>query len=138
MREGIDPYETSLLEYAAYRSRSHSFTSTGLAAQRFFNLVVRGEPERLQAAAVMTDYLTTLGIKPVAGRVFGPEEDRPGGPAVAAISYDLWQRLFGGDPSIIGRSLNFEDGAYTVVGVFPREFNMPFAADIWVPLQINM
>jgi putative ABC transport system permease protein len=138
MRAGVDPYETSLLEYAAYRERSHSFTSIGLGAQRSFNFVVRGEPEQLRGAAVMADYLNTLGIKPVAGRSFRPEEDRPGGPTVAAISYDLWQRLFGGDPAIIGRQLNFEDASYTVVGVFPRGFNMPFAADIWVPLQINI
>jgi len=107
MRAGVDPYETSLLEYAAYRERSHSFTSIGLGAQRSFNFVVRGEPEQLRGAAVMADYLNTLGIKPVAGRSFRPEEDRPGGPTVAAISYDLWQRLFGGDPAIIGRQLNF-------------------------------
>src|SRR6266705_1504343 len=138
MRAGVDPYETSLLEYAAYRERSHSFTSISLGAQRSFNFVVRGEPEQLRAAAVMADYLNTLGIKPLAGRSFRPEEDRPGGPTVAAISYDLWQRLFGGEPAIIGRQLNFEDASYTVVGVFPRGFNMPFAADIWVPLQINI
>ena len=138
MREGVDPYETSLLEYLAYRERSQSFTTSGLGNQRFFNLVVRGEPERLRGAAVMAEYLSTLGVKTVLGRVFRPEEDRPSGPAVATISYDLWQRLFGGDHGIIGQQLNFEDGSYTIIGILPPGFNMPFAADIWVPLQVDI
>jgi putative ABC transport system permease protein len=138
MRDGLDPYTTSLLEYAAYRERSYSFTSTGVGSQRLLNLLNRGEPQRLYGAAVMADYLTTLGVKAAAGRLFRPEEDRPEGPAVAAISYELWQRLFGADPNMIGQTLTFEDGAYTVVGILPPGFNMPFAADVWIPLQINI
>jgi putative ABC transport system permease protein len=138
MREGVDPYLTSLLEYAAYRERSQSFANSGVGSQRFFNLVVLGEPQRLRGAAVTADYLGTLGVKTVSGRLFRPEEDRPGGSSVAAISYELWQRLFGGDPGIIGRPVNFEEGTYTVIGILDPGFNMPFAADIWIPLQVNI
>src|SRR2546430_972721 len=66
MREGIEPYTTSLLEYAAYRERSHSFTSSGIGSQRFFNLVARGEPQHLRGAAVTADYFSTLGVKTTA------------------------------------------------------------------------
>ncbi len=138
MRDGVDPYTTSLLEYAAYREGSHSFTSTGIGSQRLFNLLERGEPQRLRGAAVSTEYLATLGVKTAAGRLFRPEEDRPDGAPVAAISYELWQREFGADPGIIGRALKFEDGTYTVVGILAPGFNMPFAADVWVPLQVNI
>ena len=138
MREGIDPYLTSLLEYAAYRERSQSFANSGVGSQHFFNLVVLGEPQRLCGAAVTADYLGTLGVRPVAGRLFRPEEGRPGGSLVAIISYELWRHLFGGDPGIIGRPLNFEEGTYTVIGILAPGFNMPFAADIWVPLQVNI
>jgi putative ABC transport system permease protein len=138
MRESIDPYTTSLLEYAAYRERSQSFTNCGVGSQRFFNLIGRGEPQRLRGAAVNAGYFGTLGVKTAAGRLFRQEEDRPDGPPVATISYELWQRMFGGDAGVIGRSLNFEEGPYTIIGVLAPGFNMPFAADIWVPLQLNV
>jgi putative ABC transport system permease protein len=138
MRDGIDPYTTSLLEYIAYRDRSHSFSSSGIGTQRLFNLVQSGEPRQLRGAAVTADYLVTLGVKPVAGRLFPPEEDRPDAAPVAVISYELWQRLFGADQTIIGRTVQFEDGAYTIVAILPAGFNMPFAADVWVPLQLNI
>src|SRR5205823_13478438 len=64
LREGFDSLGSSFLEYAAYRDRSHSFVSSGMATQRSFNLIGRGEPERVRGAAVMTDYLMTLGVQP--------------------------------------------------------------------------
>ena len=70
LREGFDPFGSALLEYAAYRDRSHCFTSSGLANARSFNLTNQNEPERLRGAAVMADYLTTLGVKPIRGRAF--------------------------------------------------------------------
>src|SRR5438093_1412800 len=81
--------------------RSHSFTSSGIASQRLFNLMGSGEPRPVRGAAVTADYFTTLGVKAVAGRLFRPEEDRPNGGPVAAISYELWKQLFGADPTII-------------------------------------
>jgi putative ABC transport system permease protein len=138
MREGRDPYLTSALEYNAYREQSRSFTVSGIATPRSFNFVGGGEPERLPGAAVTVDYLTTLGVKLFAGRTFLEQEDRPGGPTVALISYELWQRRFGGDPKLVGQSLTLDEGSYTVVGIFPPGFNMPFAADVWVPLQSDI
>src|SRR5437016_12974787 len=92
LREGFDPFGSSFLEYAAYRDRSHSFASSGVATQRSFNLIGQGEPEHVRGATVMADYLTTLGVKPVLGRIFSAQADHPGGPPVALISYALWQK----------------------------------------------
>jgi putative ABC transport system permease protein len=138
MREGRDPYLTSALEYNAYQEQSRSFTVSGIAAPQSFSFAAGGEPERLPGAAVTVDYLTTLGVKLFAGRSFLEEEDRPGGPTVALISYELWQRRFGGDPKLVGQSLTLDDRSYTVIGILPPGFNMPFAADVWVPLQSNI
>ena len=138
MREGRDPYLTSAVEYNAYHEQSRSFTVSGIAAPRSFNFAAGGEPERLPGAAVTVDYLTTLGVKLFAGRSFLEEEDRPGGPTVALISYELWQRRFGGDPKLVRQPLTLDDRSYTVIGIFPPGFNMPFAADVWVPLQSNI
>jgi putative ABC transport system permease protein len=138
MRDGIDPYETSPLEYIAYRERSHSFSSSGIGSPSFFTLNVLGEPQRVRGAMVTAAYLSTLGVKPAIGRLLRAEEDRPGGSTVALISYEFWQRLFAGNPAVIGQQLKLEEGDYTIVGVLPRGFNMPFAAEVWVPLQLDI
>lgn len=138
LREGFDPFGSSLLEYAAYRDRSHSFANSAVAVERSFNLIGRGEPERVRGAAIMADYLTTLGTKPVRGRPFAAEEDRPGGQSVALIGYALWQKKFGGSSGVIGQSVNLDGRSYNIVGVMPPGFDLPGASDIWVPLQIKI
>src|SRR6266487_1147622 len=138
LREGFDPFGCSFLEYEAYRDRSHVFSSSGVATQRSFNLIGQREPERIRGAKVMADYLTTLGIKPVLGRVFSADEDRPGGPPVALISYAFWQNHFAGSPGAIGQSLNLDGKTYTLIGVMAAGFDLPGAAEIWLPLQTNI
>ncbi|HEY2626370.1 MAG TPA: ABC transporter permease [Candidatus Udaeobacter sp.] len=138
LREGFDPFGSSLLEFEAYRQRNHSFASVGAAMLRSFNLTGRGEPERIRGASVMADYLTTLGVKPVLGRGFTLEEDQPGGPGVALIGYGFWQKHFGGNTSVIGEKLNLEGRSRTVVGVMPPGFDLPEAAEIWLPLQTKI
>jgi len=138
LREGFDPFWTTLLEYAAYRERSRSFASSGVGIQQSFNLIGRNEPERVQGAAVMADYLHTLGVKPLLGRSFTAEEDQPGGPAVALLGYGLWQRRFGGEPDVIGQPLDLEGRSHTVIGIMPPGFDLPVGAEIWAPRQVNL
>jgi len=138
LREGFDPFGTSLLEYSAYRAQSQSFTDIGIGLRRFFNVIERGSPERVPGAEVTSDYLNTLAVSPLFGHGFTSEEDRPGGPAVALISYDLWQRRFGGDPNVIGQTLNLEGRPRTITGVMPLGFDIPAASDIWVPMQTSI
>jgi len=138
LREGFDPFACSFLEYAAYRDGTHLFSSSGVATQRSFNLIGQGEPERVRGATVMADYLSTLGTKPVLGRVFSADEDRPGGPPVALIGYTFWQKHFAGSAGAIGQPLNLDGRTYTVLGVMPAGFDLPAAAEIWLPLQTNI
>jgi len=138
LREGFDPFGTSLLEYTAYQERSHLFAGWGLAADRSFNLIQQGEPERVQGAAILPDYLSTLGVQPVLGRSFTPEENNPGGAAVALMGYGLWKRRFGSDPHVVGRSLNLDGRNTTVIGILPPTFDLPDAAEIWIPLQTSL
>ena len=135
LREGIDPYGTSLLEYQAFRDRSRSYESMGIALRQSFNLIERGQPEQVQGATVQLAFLDTLGVSPVIGRAFSAEEDRPGGPAVALLGFGLWKRRFGGDPSVIGRSLNLAGRSTTVIGVLPPAFDLPNQTEIWLPYQ---
>jgi putative ABC transport system permease protein len=96
-----------------------------------------GEPERLLGAAVNADYFPLLRVKPVLGRVFTRDEDKPGAPQVIVLSYGLWQRRFGGDPNIIGREVNI-GGKTTVVGVLPAGFEYPISEEqqqaFWEPI----
>jgi len=138
LREGFDPFGSPFIEYAAYRDRAHCFASVGVATVRSFNLTGRGEPERVQGATVMANYLSTLGTKPVLGRTFSADDDRPGGPLVALISYGFWQKHFGGNASVLAQSINLDGRSYDVIGVMPAGFDLPGIADVWIPLQLDI
>jgi predicted permease len=95
----------------------------------------RGEPEYVNGRNISADLFSTLGISPVHGRAFSPDEDQPGAAPVAMISYGLWQRNFGGEPSAIGEPLVYEGKPYTVVGIAPPGFQLDGEADVFTPLQ---
>ena len=82
-------------------------------------------PQRLSCANVEQNFLTTLGISPILGRNFLPEEDRPNGPKVALISYGLWVSQYGRDPNVVNRLINVDIHQVRVVGVLPKDFEMP-------------
>ena len=95
-----------------------------------------GDPERILGAAVNADYFPLLRVKPVLGRVFTHDDDKPGAPDVIVLSYGLWQRRFGGDPNIIGREINL-GGKTTVIGIMPAGFQYPITddpQDFWEPI----
>jgi putative ABC transport system permease protein len=102
------------------------------------NLTGGGEPERLRGAAVSSAYFDILGVEAATGRTFAADEDRPGGPPVALLGHGLWERRFGRDPSIVGRSVLLDRVATTVVGVMPPSFRSPVVeAEIWSPIRIS-
>jgi putative ABC transport system permease protein len=104
-----------------------------------------GEPERVEVSPVTANFLPLLGVEPLYGRHFTPEEEAIGGPRVVILSYRLWQRRYGGDPSIVGRSIRLDGVDQTVVGIMPRDFRLWLPAEaflitdaqIWKPLQYN-
>ncbi len=97
------------------------------------------KPARLSCAHVEANFLPTLGLSPVLGRNFTPEEDRPNAPKVALISYQLWQGHFGGDPNILNKLVSLDDKPARVVGVLPKAFEMPTLepADFVVPQALD-
>jgi putative ABC transport system permease protein len=112
------------LEYVATVQRTGTIVTEG------------GDPERLIGAAVNADYFPLLRVKPILGRVFTRDEDKVGAPQVIVLSHSLWQRRFGGDPTIIGREVNI-GGKTTVIGVLPVSFEYPISddpQDFWEPL----
>ena len=136
LREGFDPFGTSLLEYDAFRARTHCFASMGLARQQTSTLRIGTNTTRLQAAAVTADYLNTAGVTPARGRAITSLDDRPGAAAVALIGHALWERQFGGQQDVLGSTVFLDGRATTVVGVMPAGFDLPFASEVWIPMQI--
>lgn len=98
-----------------------------------------GNPVRLECAQVEASFLPTLGIQPMLGRAFTPEEDRPNAAPVALISYGLWRSRFGQDRGIAGKTLQLDGRSFTILGVLPRDFEMPTLehADVLEPQALD-
>jgi putative ABC transport system permease protein len=126
--------ELSPGNYRDWKRMSRSFESMSAFTTQPVNLVGQGEPERIDAAAVMADFFPTLGVQPLMGRLFTAAEDQPGAAGTVVLSYRMWQSEFGGDPGIVGRSLNLDGSPSTVIGVMPREFSFPVSdTRLWIP-----
>ena len=128
-------YPDVLFEY--YRQRLRAVSPMAMYAQAGFTHTGGDAATRLVGANVTADFFTLLGVEPQLGRGFHPDESRPGRNLVTVLSYGLWQRQFGGDPSVLGRSLMLNDIATTVVGVMPPGFSFPNRSELWVPLAID-
>jgi predicted permease len=94
-----------------------------------------GDPQQLQVRVVGQSFFNVLGATPLLGRTLIPDDHRFGGPPVVVISHAVWQRVYGADPGVVGRSLTLDDQAHTVVGVMRREFAYPEEAELWTPLE---
>jgi len=103
------------------------------------NLTGMGEPERLSGARVTADFFALLGVEPILGRSFLPEEDRPGGRKAVLLSYELWERRFGSNSKVIGSAVQLDGDLYTIVGVAPAGFRFPdddFRAQVFLPMLV--
>src|ERR1041385_8005100 len=97
-----------------------------------------GEPERVSAYSVTANFFPVLGVQPLLGRGFLPEEDRPGGHKVVVLSYKLWQTRYGGDQQILNRDIQLNGEKHTVVGVMPASFQyLESYVRLWVPLALD-
>src|SRR5499426_574977 len=113
------PEACSLPDFVDWREQSRSFERMAAFTDRTFNLTGVGEAERLNGLAVTADFFPLLSIRPAFGRVFLPEEDRPGASGVAILSHNLWRRRFGSNPDMVGRAITLNGQDYTVVGIAP-------------------
>jgi putative ABC transport system permease protein len=108
-----------------YRKENHTLADIGAWDDGQVNLTGDGEPERVSAGGVTANLFSVLGAVPIRGRVFTPQEDVPNGPKVAIVGYGLWQRRYGGDPSMVGRTIQINGAPYEVVGIMPADFVLP-------------
>ena len=125
-------------KYQMFEKQQQAFERHSLFAPREYSLTgTGGEPERIRGELIGAQYLRTLGLSPHAGRDFGSAEERtPGIANIVMIGYALWQRRFGGDPGVIGRTISLNSIPYTVTGVLPPDFRgLSGEAQLWIPLM---
>lgn len=125
-------------DFLDWRSESRSFQQMAAYQQWFFNLTGEGEPQQLPGVHVSADFFSMLGVKPILGRSFLPEEEQYGHGNVVILSHRLWAQNFGADPHILNTAITIDAKPYTVVGVLPAGFdfwgyNQPL--DLWMPLS---
>ena len=127
-----------------WKDQNNVFSDMAAFFDRNVNLTGDGEPEEVSGQIVTTNLFNVVGVKPIHGRTFAPDEGKPGQPKVIVIGYDLWQRRFGGDPAIVGRKITLNNEANEIIGVLPPNVGwyvqkgsmVSKPPEIWSPWQV--
>ena len=139
IRNGGNRASVSPLDFLDFRKENTTFEEFAamFTLPLPLNLTGNGEPERLSAAAVTGNYFQALGAKPVLGRTFILENEKPGNEQVTVLSYALWQKRFGGDPGVLNKTVTLDGKTCEVIGVMPKEFSFPRSAELWIPINFD-
>jgi len=128
---------TSFPDYLEWKK--NATTLDGIAAVQPATFIISGgdKPERYLGGQISADAFSFLGVQPILGRQFRPEEDELNAPPVALIGYQVWQEHFGGDRGVVGKIIPINGKQVTVIGVMPKGWRFPEICDIWMPLQME-
>ncbi len=130
----FDRSSVSYPNFLDWQKDNHSFTALAAYRGDDFNMTGSGEPERLHGRMISAEFFPTLGVQPLAGRYFRPEEDLPGAGPVAMLGDEFWRRRFGSASDIVGKSITLNGKSYTVVGIAPQRLPMTAPSDLYVPI----
>ena len=128
---------TAPADFIDLRSEVHSFEGLAAYSYKQVSLSDAGEVEGTFGVAVSADFFQVLGAQPALGRTFRPEEEQEGRDQVVVISHAFWQRRFGGDPNVLGKTLQINGRSLAVIGVMPPSFDFPPAMPLWMPLALG-
>ena len=120
-----------------WKAGAASFEDVAWSRDSIQNLTGDGEPEMIIGYRFSPNMFGVLGLSPLIGRTFTAEEDRPGAPNVVVLGYPLWQRRYGADRGILGRSIMLDGVSHEVIGVMPPEFTHPRRAELWTPVRVT-
>jgi predicted permease len=124
--------------FSEWKTRCESFVDIAAIRDWAVNLTGDGTPEKIVGPRVTANLFSVLGVEPLIGRMFRPEEDRPGSDRVVLLSYGLWIRRFGADPRITEKQVRLDGANYTVAGVMPRGFQFPDRdSELWLPMAFT-
>jgi len=133
----LPTFGSSVLNFIDWRDQNHSFEQLGAMSYGTYTLTGSGDPEQLTGNPISPALTHLLGLKPIAGRDFNDSEEKPGSAPVAMLGEGLWKRRFGGDRSIVGRTITLNGQATTIVGIAPAALNLLSGGDIYTPLIID-
>ncbi len=150
LKKGWSRSHASFANLLDYKDTAESVEIAGFT-DTSFNLTGGEQPERVSGLRVSANLFSVLGVNPLLGRWFTPQEDKPGADRVLILSYGLWQRSFGGNPNLLNQTVHLNGQSYTVVGVMPPSFQFPPSfsvtvsaaeetianANLWVPLTTD-
>lgn len=139
IRNGGNRASVAPLDFLDFRAQNTTFEqfAASIAVPVPLNLTGSGEPERLSAAAVTGNYFQALGVAPALGRGFQIDNEQPAHNQVAVLSYALWQKRFGGDPAIVGKTVTLDGKESEVIGVMSQGFTFPQTAELWIPINFD-
>jgi predicted permease len=131
---GMTTFAVSAANYLDWERQNQSFQSMAIYSFHGFTLTGGDKPEQVDACAATSGFFSTLGVEPVLGRVFTPEEDQPGRSNVVVLSHRLWQEHFGSNPAMVGQNIQLDGRSYLVAGVMSENFKFPDFAQMWTPM----
>jgi predicted permease len=137
---GADQIPASAPNFFDWKEQNRSFedlAATFSMPEYGFNLVINGAAERVPGGKASANLLSVLGLQPVLGRSFLPDEDRPGGEPVVMVSHRLWKQRLGANPAVVGQKILVDSLPCTLVGVLPLEMEALGSIDVWVPTALN-
>src|SRR5580700_8092428 len=132
----VGDVSVSYPNFQDWRSQSHSFAEMAAVNPVKFNMAGSNQPENIGGLAVSPNFLPMMGVRPVMGRGFTPDEEKAGAARVVLLSYALWQSHFGADPSAMGQTIRLDSQTVTIVGVLPRDFRWVEKCDVMEPIGV--
>ncbi len=137
---GADRQIVSPAEFLDWREQSHSFAELSAWQTWFSTLTGTGSPDQVWGVHTSANYFDLLGVQAEHGRTFLPEEDQPGRDQVVVLTHGLWQRRYGGDASLLNRSILIDGKPYTVIGILPARYDHVYGTareyDLWMPMTL--
>src|SRR5712671_4632490 len=131
---GMTTFAVSAANYLDWQSQNQVFENMAIYTYSGFTLTGGEKPEQIDAGAVSSSFFETLGVQPMLGRVFLPQEDQPGRSNVVVLSYRFWQEHFGSNADVVGHNISVDGQSFLVAGVMPPSFRYPDIAQVWTPM----
>jgi len=134
---GMKIFAVSAANFLDWQKQNDVFSEMSLATGGAFEITGKGKPETIIASTVNYNFFSILGVQPIYGRLFLPQEDQPGHNAEIILTYKLWQSHFGSDPNVIGRTITLDGTPYSIIGVMGPRMTRPEYAQAWIPLGLT-
>ena len=134
---GMTRFAVSPANFLDWQKQNNVFDQMAVYGGAGYDITGTGKPESVTGGRVSSNFFSVLGVQPLHGRVFLPEEDRPGRNHELILGYKLWQARYASDPNVVGKSINLDGDPYVVVGVMGPKMAVPGFAQLWTPLGLS-